>query len=489
MCAPTFFDITLLFVGANSVRLQIFRRLPKYIKGGIIEKRSSEVKSMNEFPEAEALLKRLEDAGYEAYYVGGCVRDHLMGRAVHDIDITTNALPEQTAAVFEGFKVIPTGIKHGTVTVLAGGSQYEITTYRIDGGYSDSRRPDSVEFSSDITQDLARRDFTMNAIAMDVRGNIVDPFGGRGDIERSLIRCVGKPEKRFTEDALRIMRGVRFASQLGFDIEEKTAQAIIEMRGRLSIISRERIREELDKLLCGKDCGKVLSEYRVIIAEIIPEMVACFGFDQFSRYHKYDVYEHIVKTIASAPPNDLMLRRALLLHDISKPQMFTLDENGVGHFKGHAKVSAEMARDILTRLRYDNKTIALTCDLIAHHSDKIRSERQIRLLVSSMGIESFLALMDFKKYDNCGKNEFVLAENEEFDRFKAIAQEFYDSGECISLSQLAVNGSDLAELGMKGREIGTALAQLHSLVISGDLPNDKQALTNYILNGINTALE
>lgn len=444
---------------------------------------------MKEFPNAEALLKRLEDAGFEAYYVGGCVRDHLMGRAVHDVDITTNALPEQTAAVFEGYKVIPTGIRHGTVTVLAEGTPYEITTYRVDGDYSDSRRPDSVEFTPDIVQDLARRDFTMNAIAMDIRGNIVDPFGGRGDIERALIRCVGEPEKRFTEDALRIMRGIRFASQLGFGIEEKTAQAIIDMRGRLSIISRERVREELDKLLCGKDCGKVLTDYRVIIAEIIPEMVACFGFDQFSRYHKYDVYEHIVKAVTSAPQDQLILRRALLLHDIAKPQMFTLDENGVGHFKGHAKVSAEMAKEILTRLRFDNRTIALTSQLIAHHSDKIHSERQIRLMVSEFGIETFLMLMDFKKYDNCGKNDFVLNENEEFDRFKVIAREFADSGECITLSQLALSGSDLTELGFRGREIGTALAQLHSLVISGDLPNDKQALIDYILNEINTALE
>lgn len=444
---------------------------------------------MKEFPKAEALLKRLEDAGFEAYYVGGCVRDHLMGRAVHDVDITTNALPEQTAAVFEGYKVIPTGIRHGTVTVLAEGTPYEITTYRVDGSYSDSRRPDSVEFTPDIVQDLARRDFTMNAIAMDIRGNIVDPFGGRGDIEHSLIRCVGEPEKRFTEDALRIMRGIRFASQLGFGIEEKTAQAIIDMRGRLNIISRERVREELDKLLCGKDCGKVLTDYRVIIAEIIPEMVACFGFDQFSRYHKYDVYEHIVKAVTSAPQDQLILRRALLLHDIAKPQMFTLDENGVGHFKGHAKVSAEMAKEILTRLRFDNRTIALTSQLISHHSDKIHSERQIRLMVSEFGIETFLMLMDFKKYDNCGKNDFVLDENKEFDRFKVIAREFADSGECITLSQLAISGSDLTELGFRGKEIGTALAQLHSLVISGDLPNDKQALTNYILNEINTTLE
>ena len=444
---------------------------------------------MKEFPKAEALLKRLEDAGFEAYYVGGCVRDHLMGRAVHDVDITTNALPEQTAAVFEGYKVIPTGIRHGTVTVLAEGTPYEITTYRVDGSYSDSRRPDSVEFTPDIVQDLARRDFTMNAIAMDIRGNIVDPFGGRGDIEHALIRCVGEPEKRFTEDALRIMRGIRFASQLGFGIEEKTAQAIIDMRGRLSIISRERVREELDKLLCGKDCGKVLTDYRVIIAEIIPEMVACFGFDQFSRYHKYDVYEHIVKAVTSAPQDQLILRRALLLHDIAKPQMFTLDENGVGHFKGHAKVSAEMAKEILSRLRFDNRTIALTSQLISHHSDKIHSERQIRLMVSEFGIETFLMLMDFKKYDNCGKNDFVLDENKEFDRFKVIAREFADSGECITLSQLAISGSDLTELGFRGKEIGTALAQLHSLVISGDLPNDKQALTNYILNEINTTLE
>ena len=275
------------------------------------------------------------------------------------------------------------------------------------------------------------------------------------------------------QDLVRIRRQLHMYPELRWDLPKTSAL----------------VREELDKLLCGKDCGKVLTDYRVIIAEIIPEMVACFGFDQFSRYHKYDVYEHIVKAVTSAPQDQLILRRALLLHDIAKPQMFTLDENGIGHFKGHAKVSAEMARDILTRLRFDNRTIALTSLLISHHSDKIHSERQIRLMVSELGIETFLMLMDFKKYDNCGKNDFVLNENEEFDRFKVIAREFADSGECITLSQLALSGSDLTELGFRGREIGTALAQLHSLVISGDLPNDKRALTDYILNEINTALE
>ena len=237
---------------------------------------------------AKKIIARLGEKGFAAYYVGGCVRDGIMERDIHDIDIAAASLPDETMQVFKGETIIPTGLKHGTVTVVLGGSQYEITTFRADGRYSDSRHPESVEFVGRIESDLSRRDFTINAMAMDISGNIIDPFGGKEDISRKLIRCVGDPQKRFSEDALRILRAMRFASQLGFGIEENTAAAMLELRGGLANISAERIREELDKLLCGENCADVLLRFKDIIGQIIPEFKRCFGFQQHSRYHKYD---------------------------------------------------------------------------------------------------------------------------------------------------------------------------------------------------------
>ncbi|MBR4626667.1 MAG: CCA tRNA nucleotidyltransferase [Ruminococcus sp.] len=434
---------------------------------------------MNKVPGGEEILAALEQAGFRAYYVGGCVRDSIMGRAIHDTDITTDALPEQTMAVFSGHTVIPTGLKHGTVTVLSGGIPYEITTFRIDGSYTDSRRPDSVDFTRNIEDDLARRDFTMNAIAMDSRGNTVDPFGGRADIADGIIRCVGDPEQRFTEDALRILRAARFASQLGFAIETDTAAAMHSLSGRLDNISRERVREEFDKLLCGRFSTKVLLEYRDIIARIVPEIVPCFGFEQHSHYHKYDVYSHIVHTIEAVPEDDLLLRRAMFFHDIGKPRMFTLDENGEGHFKGHAPLSAEMAESIMKRLCYDKHTIWRTCRLISLHSEKIRDEIKLRKLLSVLGEEDFCKLMEFKKADNCGKNDFVLAENIQFDSYIEKARSLVREGFCLSLSQLAVSGNDMLTCGITGKRVGEVLGILLNKVIEGELPNDRQALTEY----------
>ena len=427
----------------------------------------------------EKILAALESAGFEAYYVGGCVRDLIMGRDIHDTDITTSALPEETTAVFSGYKVIPTGIKHGTVTVICDGEPFEITTFRQDGNYSDSRRPDSVTFSRSISEDLARRDLTINAIAMDLRGNTVDPFGGREDISNGVIRCVGDPEKRFTEDALRILRAARFASQLGFTIEPETASAMHSLRGRLGLISRERVRDELDKLVCGRYCTDVLLDFRDIIAEIIPEMTPCFDFEQHSKYHKYDVYGHIVRTVASAPQDNLLLRRAMLFHDIGKPPMFTLDENGEGHFKGHAPLSADMTYEIMKRLRYDSHTIALTCKLISLHSEKINTEKQLRRLLSDLGADTFSLLMEFKKADNLGKNDFVAAENPGFEALAEKARELAAEGACPKLSELAVNGGDMLALGLEGKAVGDTLRTLHQLVTDGDLPNEKDVLLGY----------
>lgn len=430
------------------------------------------------------ILEKLEAAGYHAFYAGGCVRDTIMGREINDIDVTTDALPEQIMSVFSGYKVIPTGLKHGTVTVISNGITFEITTFRIDGNYSDSRHPDSVTFSGDINDDLSRRDFTVNAMAMDKDGKIIDPFGGTSDIRNRIIRCVGNPEIRFSEDALRIMRAVRFSSQLGFEIETETHNTVMSMKERLSDISRERIRMELDKLLCGMNAVDVLLKYREIIAEIIPELRSCFDFEQHSKYHKYDIYEHSVRSVGAAPEDSLILRRAMLLHDIGKPFSFKMGEDGFGHFKGHAQVSEVIAREILRRLRYDNHTIDLTCTLITRHSDKIESESQVKRWVSKLGADVFILLMKMKKADNCAKNEFVLKENLLFDEYIRMAERLEKEGNCMRLSHLAVNGNDMISLGLNGSAIGSALNELLELVIDDILPNEKSVLINYIQKNI-----
>lgn len=423
----------------------------------------------------EYLLEKLESAGFRAYIVGGCVRDKLLGRPVSDFDMTTDALPEQIIDVFCGLKVIPTGLKHGTVTVLYQDMPFEVTTFRVDGSYSDSRRPDSVRFTASLEEDLARRDFTVNAMAMDIKGRLYDPFGGRDDLQKRVIRCVGDPQKRFTEDALRILRAVRFSSVLGFGIDEETANAALGLRGLLDNISRERCRDELTKMIMGDGFTDAALKYREILAQIIPELRPCFDFEQRSRYHKYDVYEHMIRAVSYAP-KDMLIRTAMLFHDICKPQMFTLDENGVGHFKGHAAVSAEAAGLIMRRLRWDNDSIGSVCAIIARHSDKIVSEKQIKRLIARLGEEDFFRLLEAKKADNCAKREFVLDENDYFDECAAIGRELIRRSECMSLRQLAVNGSDIVALGAAGRDIGLCLHTLLDLVMDGELPNEREAL-------------
>ncbi len=433
---------------------------------------------MNYDKRYEKLLSMLEEAGFEAYIVGGCVRDMLLGRPVSDFDITTNALPEQVMEVFSGMKVVPTGIKHGTVTVLYDSEPFEITTYRVDGNYTDSRRPDTVDFTSSLEEDLARRDLTVNAMAMDIRGDIHDPFHGQEDLESGVLRCVGEPEKRFSEDALRILRTVRFASVLGYRIDEKTEAAVLDMRANLDHISHERCRDEIEKMIMGANFAETALRYREIIAQLIPEFRPCFDFQQRSKYHKYDVYEHIVRAVAAAPES-LLLRTTMLLHDIGKPPMFRLDENGTGHFKGHAGVSADIARDVMKRLRFDNSFIETVCTLIAMHSDEIGSEKHIRRIISRIGADNLFLLLEVKKADNLAKCEFVLEENVYFDKCAETARELIRQGECMSLRQLAVNGNDMISLGLSGRDIGSALDTLLGLVIDETLANEKESLIAY----------
>ena len=427
----------------------------------------------------EQILSELESHGFEAYMVGGCVRDSIMGREYNDIDITTNALPEQIIEVFSSYKVVPTGIKHGTVTVLCGGTPFEITTYRIDGKYTDHRRPDNVEFTSDITADLARRDFTINAVAMDRNGCLVDPFDGISDMKAGIIRCVGDPEKRFSEDALRIMRAVRFASQLGFAIDDDTAKAVHDMKDLLQNISNERIRDELDKLVCGKNCADVLMGYSDVITAVIPEFKPSIGLDQRSPYHKYTVWEHIVRAVGFAPENDVKLRRTLLFHDIGKPACMKLDETGRGHFKQHDRVGAEITEKVMKRLRYDTKSISYATALIANHSKKLRNRADVKKMMYRIGEELFFALIEMKKCDNSAKNEFVLDENIFFDRLAETGREIIAGNECRSLRGLAVNGSELSAIGLKGAEIGEMQHKLLELVIEDALPNEKNALLEY----------
>lgn len=428
------------------------------------------------------ILNILEKAGFEAYIVGGCVRDTIMNRISHDTDITTNAFPEQIIEVFKDYKTIPTGIKHGTITIIANDTPYEITTYRIDGKYSDSRRPDSVKFTANLHEDLARRDFTVNAIAMDSQGRISDPFNGVNDIHNKIIRCVGSPEKRFSEDALRIMRAIRFSSQLGFEIEKNTAEAIHKMKNLLKNISRERIREELDKLICGKNAINVLLEYSDIITTIIPEFEKCIGFNQHSPYHKYTVWEHIAHSINFAPQDKIQIRRALFFHDIAKPICAKFDDTGRGHFYNHAQIGSEMTKDIMKRLRYDNDSITIVSTLIAHHSDKILTNKNIKKLISVIGDELFIELIEMKKCDNSAKNDFVRDNNIQLEKILSETYKIIENNECRNLHMLAVNGSDLINIGLKGAEIGNALKELLNLVIEEKLPNKHDILLNYIKN-------
>lgn len=428
-------------------------------------------------PQVNTALAALEAAGFEAYMAGGCVRDALMGKEPQDYDITTSALPSQVKEVFCDCKVIETGIAQGTVTVLVGGMPLEITTYRIEGNYSDSRHPDEVTFTPSLQEDLARRDFTVNAMALSRTGQVMDCFGGRQDIEAGIIRCVGDPKKRFGEDALRIMRALRFAATLGFEIEHASALAAHAEKERLQNISAERIREELVKLLCGKTPRKVLTEFSDILAVIIPEIEAMKDFDQKNPHHIYDVLEHTAAAI-EAVPAEKDLRLAALFHDIGKPQCFSEDEQGVGHFFGHAKLSRAMTAEIMGRLKFDNQTKAIVTTLVEFHDRQIEpTEKAVKRALSKLSPEIFFKLIQLKRADNAGQNPEYAYRQEGYDRLEAMAQSIIEQGECFSLKNLAINGNDLASLGLApGKETGRILQELLSEVIEGRISNEESEL-------------
>lgn len=424
-------------------------------------------------------LSALRKNGFEAYIIGGCVRDSLLGQTPKDYDITTSALPEETENVFKGFRVIETGMKHGTITVLIERMPIEITTYRIDSTYSDNRRPDNVTFTKSLFEDTARRDFTMNAVAIDENGDIADFHDGVKDIKAKMIRCVGDPDKRFGEDALRILRAVRFSSVLGFDIEENTKQAIFRNKELLKNISSERIASELVKLLCGQNARSIICEFIDVLGVFLPELLPMKGFDQKNPHHIYNILEHTAVAVENAPAEPI-LRLAALLHDAGKPQTFS-EKDGIGHFYGHAQISAEITNSVLRRLKFDNNTRLTVTTLVRLHDGQIEeSEKAVKRFMRKNTSEIFFLVLQLKRADNLAQAPECFIRTEHLDRLRAIGEEILNRKECFSLKSLEINGSDLIGIGFRpGKEIGNCLNEILDKVVEGTLENDKTLLLKF----------
>lgn len=428
-------------------------------------------------PQVLRAMEMLNAAGHRAYLVGGAVRELLRGRgALTDFDLTTSARPEETERVFSGFRLVETGLKHGTVTVLMDGLPLEITTFRVDGTYSDGRHPDGVAFTPSLERDLERRDFTINAMAYHPGEGLIDLHGGREDLAAGLVRCVGDPDRRFQEDGLRMLRCMRFAAVLDFRVEEDTGAALLGSRALLDGIARERVREELTRLLCGPAAGRVLEAYAPVAAQVLPELVPAFGFDQRNPWHDRDVWHHTLAAVDAAPATPV-LRWAAMLHDLGKPACFTLDEKGVGHFYGHGEESARLAGEILSRLRFDTDTRQKITALVALHDRPIVPERRpIRRLLARLGPEGTAQLIALHRADNAAQSPLAAGRQEELDRARAVLDQLLAEGACFQKKDLAVNGRDMLELGLRGPEIGRALDRCLEAVLAEQLPNQRGIL-------------
>lgn len=424
----------------------------------------------------ENTIAALLRAGYRPYLVGGCVRDLLRGAVPSDYDVTSDALPEQVMELF-GAAAHPTGIAHGTVTVADGGRGVEITTMRRDGVYRDGRHPDSVMFTDRIEQDLARRDFTVNAMALAPDGTLVDPFGGRADLACGVLRCVGEPRERFEEDALRILRALRFASVLGFAIEEETARAARACRGLLDRIAGERVYAELDRLLTGADVTRVLLDFPDVLGAVLPEILPCVGFDQRNRHHCHDVWAHTAYAVG-AVKCERPLRWTMLFHDLGKPETFTVDEQGVGHFYGHTAVSARLAAGIMERLHFEKALRTAVETQLECFDDQFPAERAaLHKEMAARGRVAVAGLLETRRADSAAQAE---ADRLVGERTYALLRELYDElvaeRACCSVSELAVNGRDIKEIGFTGKTVGAVLARLLWEVASEKLENKRPAL-------------
>ena len=435
---------------------------------------------------AQKALSLLHAQGFKAYIVGGCVRDAVLGKTPNDYDICTDCTPDVMKKVFSGFTTIETGIKHGTLTVLIDRQPLEITTFRSDGTYTDHRKPDSVKFEKELSEDLKRRDFTVNALCCNDDEGVVDMFGGLDDIKNKVIKCVGKPQERFDEDALRILRALRFSSVLDFEIEPATSQAIHEQKELLRAISAERIAAELKKLLCGRDPARILLEYRDVFAVIIPQLAPCFDFAQNNPHHCYDVYTHICSSVNNIEP-DWVLRLAMLLHDVGKPLVHTVDENGIDHFKTHQLRSAEIAREVMGALKLDNKSRSRIYSLVLEHDNRIPAKKKsVRRFLSKYDEEFFADYIRVRRADTLAQSRYFRREKlEELDEIEKIAHQICEEALCLHISDLAVNGNDLKELGLSNKQIGEGLKLLLEEVIEERAVNDRESLLAYLKESMN----
>ncbi len=433
--------------------------------------------------QVSAVIQTLNAAGFAAYAVGGCVRDSLMGRKPQDWDITTSALPEQMKQALGGCgcSIHDTGLAHGTITAVLDGMPIEITTFRVDGSYSDFRRPDSVAFTEDLRADLSRRDFTINAMAYHPEAGLTDCFGGVSDMEKRRIRCVGEPTLRLREDALRILRALRFASALDFSLEEQTAQACLDLRELLRHIAPERIGKELLGLLCGKRPADILLRFAPIVFVLLPPLERLWRFPQATPYHCMDVYSHSVSSVAFAPP-DAALRMALLLHDIAKPDCLHTDAAGIAHFPGHAERSAQAALELLQSLRYPKRFCSEVSALICLHDLRLyQHPERIPHHLGECGAELFFRLLTLMRADMLAKSDLAKKALPALEQVRGQAQALLQNNACLTLSSLAVDGNDLLALGIPaGRELGNALQALLDAVMRGELSNNRKALLRHL---------
>lgn len=470
----------------RSIVLKRFDLFIKLFFAGFI-KLLQEVKSLNIIiPDyVKKAMQMLLDKGFQAYAVGGCIRDTLLDKQPNDWDVCTDCLPERIKEVFNDFRTIDTGIKHGTVSVMVDSEIVEITTFRSEGEYENHRRPLNVDFVSDLKEDIKRRDFTVNAMCCDINSDIYDFYNGIDDLNNGIIRCVGIPDERFEEDALRILRGLRFASVLGFEIDESTKNAMIKKKDLLNFISGERIRAELLKLLCGKNVENILNEYRDIFAVIIPEIKPCFDFEQNNPHHCLTVWEHIAKSVASVRP-DPIIRMTMLLHDIGKPKMKTVDEKGIYHFKKHQYIGAEMSKEILKRLKFDNRAADYIFHLIWEHDNRIPVKiKNIKKFISKYDFHFIFDYLEVRRGDTYAQSEYKRREKlKELDDIALISFDILSSDACLKISDLKIRGNDLIELGLSGKAIGDWLNKLLDMVIEEKIENQKDILLNYIKENI-----
>jgi tRNA nucleotidyltransferase (CCA-adding enzyme) len=436
---------------------------------------------------ANEIIHTLQNNGYEAFLVGGCVRDSILGRPIHDYDITTSATPDEMPEIFQDKRIIETGLQHGTITIVIDDEPYEVTTYRIDGNYSDSRRPDKVTFTKSLEEDLKRRDFTINAMAYNDEVGLVDPFNGMEDIKYHKIQCVGKPEDRFTEDALRILRAIRFASQLSFVLEPNTDYILHKMYQNLENISVERINSEFCKIAASSNFCVQMVLYSDVLSLFIPEIKDMFGFQQNNPYHIYDVWNHAVHAVQAYEcdcepdlnPRDLITSLAVFFHDIGKPHCYQDGEDGIRHFKGHGRVSADMTDKIMKRLRFDNDTREKVVELVYYHDATFEvGKKYVKRWLNKIGEEQFRRLLNVRRADIKAQADMNQETRlQKIDNIGYVLEEVLQDDECFSLKDLAVNGKDLITIGYKpGKEIGEVLNNLLDSVISGEYINEKEKL-------------